>query len=134
MGSPENLGSHVEWRPQHGLSELLIREQFGESKIGYFDLPVVHEDVGKFEVSMHDLMLVEGFEGVEDLKEKLDGLLLGEGFVLLEILGEVALVAVLENEVEIVGGLLDVIELDDVFVIAGLEDLDLVLQELQKFA
>ena len=127
MGSPKDLGSHVEWRTQHSFSELLIREQFGESEISYFDLPVVHEDVGQFEVSMHDLMLIEGLEGVKDLKEELDGLLLREGFVLLEILGEVALVAVLKDEVEIVGGLFDVVELDDVFVIAGLEDLDLVL-------
>lgn len=134
VSSPENFGSHVERRSQHGLSELLVGEQFGETEIGDLDLSVVHEYVGQFEVSMHDLMLVECFEGIEDLEEKLDGFFLGESFILLEILGEVALVAVLKNEVEIVGGLLDVVELDDVSVIAGLEDLDLVLEELQKLA
>lgn len=134
VGSPEDFGSHIERRPQHGLGELLIGKQFGEAEISDFDLPVVHEDVGQFEVSMHDLVLVEGFKGVEDLEEELDRLLLGECFVLFEILGEVALVAVLQDEVEVVGSLLDVVELDDVPVIAGLEHFDLVLKQLQKFA
>jgi hypothetical protein len=87
----------------------------------------MHEDVGKFEVSMHDLVLVEGLEGVEDLEEELDGLFLRERLVLLEVLGEIAFVAVLEDQIEVVGGLLDVVELDDVSVIAGLEHFDLVL-------
>jgi hypothetical protein len=87
----------------------------------------MHEDVGKFEVSMHDLVLVEGLEGVEDLEEELDGLFLRERLVLLKVLGEIAFVAVLEDQIEVVGGLLDVVELDDVSVIAGLEHFDLVL-------
>jgi hypothetical protein len=87
----------------------------------------MHEDVGKFEVSMHDLVLVEGLEGVEDLEEELDGLFLRERLVLLEVLGEIAFVAVLEDQIEVVGGLLDVVELDDVSVIAGLKHFDLVL-------
>lgn len=87
----------------------------------------MHEDVGKFEVSMHDLVLVEGLEGVEDLEEELDGLFLRERLVLLKVLGEIAFVAVLEDQIEVVGGLLDVVELDDVSVIAGLKHFDLVL-------
>lgn len=127
MGSPEDFRSHVERRAQHGLRELLVCEQFREAEISDFDFAIVHEDVSQFEVSMHDLVLVEGLEGVEDLEEELDGFLLGERLVLLEVLGEVALVAVLQDEVEVVGGLLDVVELDDISVIAGLEHLDLIL-------
>ena len=94
----------------------------------------MHEDVGEFEVAMHDLVLDEGLEGVEHLEEELDGLILLQGLLLLEVLHEVALVAVHEDEVEVVGGLLDIVELDYVYVVAGLEDFDLVFEELHELA
>jgi hypothetical protein len=130
----QNFGGHVERGAEHGVRKLLIGEKLGEAEVSDFDFAVVHEDVGEFEIAVHDLVLVECLEGIEDLDEELDRFLLGEGLVLLEVLGEVALVAVFEDEVEIVGSLLDVVELDDVSIIAGLEHLDFVLEEFQELA
>ena len=83
---------------------------------------------------MHDLALDEGLEGVEDLHEVLQRLLLGQLLLVFEIGEQVALVAVLEYEVDVVGGLLDVDEPDDVVVLAALEHLDLVLEEFGELA
>lgn len=94
----------------------------------------MHEDVGELEVPVHDLVLIKGLEGIEDLDEELNGFLFGERFVLFEILGDVAFVAVLEDEVEVVGSLLNVVEFDDVLIIAGLEDLNFVLKEFEELA
>ena len=49
-------------------------------------------------------------------------------------MGEIALVAVLEDEVEVIGGLLDVVEFDGVLVVAGPEHLDLVLEQFEELA
>lgn len=46
----------------------------------------MHEYVRQFEIPMHDLVLVECLERIEDLDEEFYGLLLGERFVLLEVL------------------------------------------------
>lgn len=67
------------------------------------------EDVGKLEVPVHDLGLDEVPEGVEDLEEELNGLLLGEQFFGLDVLRQVALITVLEDEVEVITGLFNVI-------------------------
>lgn len=92
----------------------------------------MHEDIGQFEVPVHNLVLDDGLEGVENLDKKLDGLFFGDGFVLLEVLLKIALVAVLEDEIEIIGSFLYIVQPDDVFIIASPEHLDLVLQQLQK--
>lgn len=87
----------------------------------------MYENVGQFEVPMHDLMLIQSLEGIQNLYEKLHSLLLGQCLVLLEILREIPLIAVLKNEVKVIGSLLDIIQLYDVFIIASLQHLYLVL-------
>lgn len=94
----------------------------------------MHEYIRQFEIPMHDLMLIKGFECIQDLYEELNGLFLRQCLVLLEVLREIAFVAVLKNEVEVVGSLLDVVQLYDVFVIAGLEHFYLVLEQFQELA
>lgn len=71
---------------------------------------------------------------MEDLHEILDCLVFGDLLLELEVGAQVALVAVLEDEVDVVDGLLDVDEADDVVILAGLEDLDLVVEELGELA
>ena len=51
----------------------------------------------------------------------------------LQVSHEVAFIAVLKDEVEIIGCLFYVIKFDDVSVIAGLQYFDLVFKELHKF-
>lgn len=60
--------------------------------------------------------------------KKLNGLLLRECLVLFEVLREVSFVAVLKDEVEIIGSFFNVVQFDNVAVVAGLQDLDLVLK------
>ena len=65
--------------------------------------------------------------------KELYGFIFAQSLLFLEILGEVAFVTILKNEIEIVGSLFDVIKLDDIFIIASLEYLDLVFEQLHEF-
>ena len=103
-------------------------EEFGEAEVGYFDGAVVLEDVGEFEIAVHDFVFNESLEGVEDLDEVFDGLVLLQEFLLaLEV-------AELEDEVDVVDGFLDVEQLDDVVVPAGLQHFDFVFEEFDELA
>ncbi len=92
------------------------------------------EDIGQFEVPVKDFMVVEMSEAVDDLTEDLHCFLLSQEPPLLDVGVEVALVAVLEHEVVVVGCLLHVVQLDDVVALATLEHLDLAFQEFLELA
>lgn len=109
-------------------------EQLGEPEVGDLDVAVVEEDVGELEVAVHDLVLDEGLEGVEDLAEVLDDLVLRQQSLPAHLGQHVAPVAVLQHEVVVVRGLLEGVQLDDEGVVAGLEHLNLVLQQLVELA
>ena len=81
---------------------------------------------------MHNFILDEGLERVEDLDEELNSFFLGDGFIFLEILWEISFVAVFEDEVEVVGSLFDVIQLDDVLIVTSPQHFDLVFQQLKE--
>ena len=68
------------------------------------------------------------------MKEKLDGLFFGESFLFLEIGHEISLIAVLEDGVEVVGSFFNVVELDDVAVVACLQHFDFVFEELHELS
>ncbi len=46
----------------------------------------MHEDVCQFKISVHDLVLDKGLEGIEYLYEELDGFLFWQGLFLFKIL------------------------------------------------
>ena len=50
------------------------------------------------------------------------------------MLVEIAFVAVLDHQVDVIGGLLDVIEFDDVVIVAALKDLDLIFKEFVELS
>ena len=77
---------------------------------------------------MHDFVLNKSPECVQNLDKDLDALLLGESLLALKVLREISFVAVLQDEVEIIGCLFDVVELNDVFIVASPQHLDLVLE------
>lgn len=62
------------------------------------------------------------------MDKKLNGLIFAEDFFLLKISHKIALIAVLEDKVEVIGGLLDVVQLNDVAIITGFEYFDLVFK------
>lgn len=92
------------------------------------------EYVGEFEVAMEYLVLEEVMKAIDDFAEYLDGLLLSEVLALLDVAVEIAVVAVLQHQVVVVGCLLHVVELDDVVALAALQHLDLALQQLLELA
>ena len=90
----------------------------------------MEEDVGELEVAVHDLVLDEGLEGVEDLAEVADDLVLREHALPAHLGEHVAPVAVLQHQVVVVRRLLERVQLDDEGVVARLQHLYLVLQQL----
>lgn len=92
----------------------------------------MEQDVSELEVPVHDLVLDEGLEGIEDLAEVLDDLFLREQSFLPDLGEHISSIAVLEHEVVVVGGLLEGVELDYVRVVAGLQHFDLVLKQFVK--
>lgn len=94
----------------------------------------MHENIRQFEVSVHDLIFDEGFEGMKNLNKELDSLFFRDGLVFLKILREISFVTVLEDEVEVVGSLLDVIQLDNVLIVTSPQYLDLIFKQLQEFS
>lgn len=66
----------------------------------------MQQNISQFEIPVHNLILDESLKGVEDLHEVLYGFVLAEELLLLDPYHEIALVAVLEYEIDVVGGLL----------------------------
>ena len=130
----QHLRSHVERRAQHGIREVLPCQQLREAKVGNLDIALVQQDVGQLEVPVHNLVVDQALEAVEDLAEEHDGSLNRQGPLLLHLRQEVAPVTILQHEVVVVGGLFEGEQLDDVRVVTGLEHLDLVLEQLIELA
>jgi len=130
----EHLWGHVQRGAQHGLSEIVLAEDLAETEVCNFGDSIVAENIGQLQVPMQDLVIEEMVEPIDDFAKNLDGFFLCEVFSFLDVGIEVAIVAVLEHKVVIVGGLLHVVELDDVVALAALKHLDLALQQLLEFA
>lgn len=75
------------------MGKVAVLERFAKSKICDFDEAVVEKYVGRFEVSMKDAFLDEGFKGIEELGKLLDDLLLAQEPLLLDVLLEVSAIA-----------------------------------------
>jgi hypothetical protein len=56
LRASENFRRHVQWGSEHSFGVILIGEKFGEAEVGDFDFAVVHEDVGEFEIAVHDFV------------------------------------------------------------------------------
>lgn len=125
--SPEDFGRHVDGRPKHGFGHVGLLQAFAEPEISELDDALVEEDVVGFEVAVHDVVLVEDLEGVDELLEDEEGLLFGNDPLLAENALKRASVAVLVDEVEVVGRLEHVDVLDDVLVLLDVrQNVDLV--------
>lgn len=126
--SLQQLGRHVDGRPQHRPRDLILGlEGLAEAEVGQLDGAVVQQQVFWFEVAVHDAVPVQQAEGIGDLREELERGGEGEGAALAEKLFESAAVAVLIDEVVVIGGFEHVDVADDVRVgVEGGEDVDLV--------
>ena len=83
---------------------------------------------------MHNLVLDQSLKRIKNLNKKLDGLLLIERLFLFEIGRQIAFITILQNEIEVIGSFFNIVEFDNVAIITGFEDLDLVFEEFHKLA
>jgi hypothetical protein len=83
---------------------------------------------------MQDLMLEEMMEAIDDFTQYLNGFFFGKILPFLDIAIQIPIVAVFQHEVVIVGGLLHIVQFDDVVTLATLQHFDLALEQLFEFA
>lgn len=79
---------------------------------------------------MQNLVVVEMLEPIDDLTQNFYRLFFSEEPAFLDIAIEIPLIAVLQNQIVIVGSFLHIVQLDDVVAFAALEHFDLTLQQL----
>ena len=108
-------------------------DHLAESEIAQFYFPVEEENVIGFEIPVHDIVLVELFECLEELSEVDEGFWFGDEFLLLDEGLDGALIAVFVDEVEVVGRFEGLVEFDDVVILQRRQDIDLVDGELLEF-
>jgi hypothetical protein len=102
-----------------------LRVLLGESEVSDDGAAIAHEDIGQLEIAMQVAPFGHFDETSDDVLHDLEDFLLGDPPALLEEAGEVALVAVLRDDVT-VGGLTDhVVTLQDVGVFNLGQRLDL---------
>jgi chromosome segregation ATPase len=65
---------------------------------------------------------------IENLNKELYGLLFVEGLFLFEIGRQIALITILQNEIEVIGSFFNIVEFDNVAIITSFEYLDLVFE------
>jgi hypothetical protein len=94
----------------------------------------MHQDIRQLKISVHNLVFNQGLEGIENLNKELDCLLFVESLFLFEIGRQIALIAILQNEIEVIGRFFNIVKLDNVAIVTGFEDLDLVFEEFHKLA
>lgn len=123
------LGSHGDRRAELGVGHFAAGLR--EAEVSDDDLSVVHEDVRELEVAVHDLLSPEHFEAFHDLPQELHGFAFGEDvvFFLLHVAFEVASVAELQHHVVVVVGLEELEEVQDVWVVDFVHDVDLLVEQ-----
>ena len=127
----QDFGGHVEGRPQNGVAQKVVADDFGKTEIRDFDVLVVEQNVGQFEIAVHDFVLADFSEALQNLQKEIHGLLFRKSLLLLQEVLQVSLVAVLQHQVDVVLGLFDVDEFDDEGAVQDLQDFDFALQELE---
>jgi hypothetical protein len=93
----------------------------------------MQQDIGQLEVPMHDLVFDQSMEGIQDLAEVLNDILLRQNAFIPYLGQHITSIAIFQHQIVIVGCFLQGIQLDYVGIIAGLQHLYLVLQQLVKF-
>lgn len=129
----QHLRGHVEGRAQHGFSQIILPQNFREPEISNFGNSVMPQEVGQFQIPMKNLMLEEMVKSIDNLTEYFNGLLLGEVLSFLDIGVQVPIITVLQNKIVVIGGLLHIVQFDDVVALAAFENLYLALQQLLEF-
>ena len=83
---------------------------------------------------MENLIFVQVLKPVDALAQNFNGLLLRQKPSFLDVGIEIPLIAVLQNEVVVVGRLLHIVQLDDVAALATLQHFNLAFEEFLELA
>lgn len=123
-------GDHLRGRIARGstgrLQGLLLCEGVGEAEVDDFDvLLVIEQQVLRLEVPVDYVEVVHVLDAGDDLLVELAGLFLLQFGVLDDVVEELSTAGVLHDQVELLGRLDDLVQLDDVRVPDLLENVDL---------
>ena len=91
------------------------------------------EDVGRLEIPMQYIFIVEFLEGTPKLIENLQGLTLSQFSFRFDVFGQSASTAVLVNKIIVVGSPQHLNKFDDVGMVDLRQDSDLIIGELTEF-
>ena len=124
----QQLRRHVQRRPHYRFqNRLLVLYRFGKTKVTYFALSTLDQDIGWFQIPVDDILVVEVLDPLHNLLQVADSLPLAHLPLHLQIVAEI-MVAHLRDNVHIVAGLIDVMQFDNVFMTDLLHNIDLGMQ------
>jgi len=92
-------------------------DEITETKVSDLCNPILQENISSLKVSMQDSMRKRDTQPIDDLLKVLHGLFLRESPFELNLVGKVALVTELRDDVNMRGGLADVVSLHDVLML-----------------
>mmetsp|Transcript_33795 Transcript_33795/g.84808 ORF Transcript_33795/g.84808 Transcript_33795/m.84808 type:complete len:301 (+) Transcript_33795:122-1024(+) len=112
----QDLGSHIAGRSAGGLQLHHIVKDLGQTEIGQLQVQLVllfEEDVLRFDVTVHDVDVVQVVHGLADLTHRLLRVGLCEGATCYDVVEEFTTACILHHQIELVGGLANCLERDD---------------------
>lgn len=124
------FGSLGQRSAQISLSHFVTR--LSEPKIADHKRLSVEHHIGEFEVSMHHLVFAQNLEPIHHLLQKIDGLFFRQELsrLLIYVMFEVASVAILKDQIVVIGRLEKVIQMHDVRMVNVHHNAHLGLQKL----
>lgn len=131
--SLDDFGGHVEGRAEQRFELLVLGLHLGKPEIPDLDDVVVEHHVCQLKVSVHNVVFQKDLESIENLDEILEGEFLSEIPYFVQYIGEVALVAVLEDQIEVSFGFEHLEKTNYVDVFADLHHLHFILQKADHF-
>lgn len=108
------------------------RAFFGEAKVSNDESALMKEEISQLEVPMHDAVFVELVEPGKHLLEQEDCFALRGGAVDFEVVFEVSALAVVGDHVVVVGGLEQVVQVEDVGVGDDPHDFQLGVEQAEQ--
>jgi hypothetical protein len=93
---------------------LPVLQVLGETEVADFAAPVLEQDVSWLEVSVRDAQAVQIPEAIGDVLEQPDSLLFGDLLPPPQKAHKVAFFAKLSDDIHVIGGLVDIEELDNI--------------------
>lgn len=110
----EGFGGHVDWTAHVVVFVgVEVGDGDGEPKVSVFVYSIFVEDVGRFDVSVHESCLIDVVVALDELPHDFDHLEVGESLALLEKGVEISF-AEFSDYIGVVFGSVDVVQVQDV--------------------